>query len=174
MDLIRFTNSGTEVNMTVLGAAVAWTVGRKKVLVLSNGYHGSKIIFPMDLCRWMQVKSSSSPPFISMNLPHDFVVAPFSNLAETKATVDALPKDSLAAIMIEPVQCAAGCRPALPEFMKYLRETADDLGALLLIDEVMTSRLGPSGAMAALGLKADLMTLGKCMGGGMTFGAFGG
>jgi glutamate-1-semialdehyde 2,1-aminomutase len=78
----------------------------------------------------MHVKSSSSPPFISMNLPRDFVVAPFNNLAETKAIVDALPKDSLAAIMIEPVQSAAGCRPALPEFMKYLLETADDLGAL--------------------------------------------
>jgi glutamate-1-semialdehyde 2,1-aminomutase len=51
MDLIRFTTSGTEANTTVLGAAVAWTVGRKKVLVLSNGYHGSTIIFPMDLCR---------------------------------------------------------------------------------------------------------------------------
>ena len=85
-----------------------------------------------------------------------------------------VPKDSLAAIMIEPVQGAAGCRPALPEFMKYLRETADDLGALLLIDEVMTSRLGPSVVTAALGLKADLMALGKWIGGGMTFGAFGG
>ena len=148
-------------NTTVLGAAIAGTRGRKKVLVLSSGYHGSTIIFPMDLCRWMHVKSSSPPPFTSMNLPHDFVVVPFNNLAETKAIVDTLPKDNLAAIMIEPVQGTAGCRPALPEFMKYLRETADDLRALLLIDEVMTSQLGPSGATAGLGLKADLMTLGK-------------
>lgn len=123
MDLIRFTNSGTEANTTVLGAAIAWTGGRKKVFVLSNGYHGSAIISPTDLCRWIHFQLSNLPPFTSMNLPRDFVVAAFNNLAQAKAIVHALPKDSLAAIMVEPVQGAAGFRPALPEFMKYLRET---------------------------------------------------
>jgi glutamate-1-semialdehyde 2,1-aminomutase len=69
MDLIRFTNSGTETNMTVLRAAIAWTGGRKKVLVLSNGCHGSTIIFPMGLCRWIHFQLSSPPPFTSMNSP---------------------------------------------------------------------------------------------------------
>jgi glutamate-1-semialdehyde 2,1-aminomutase len=109
-----------------------------------------------------------------MNLPHEFVVAPFNNIPETQEVLDALPPDSLGAILIEPVQGSGGCRPASPEFLKYLRQTADKLGALLVIDEVMTSRLGPSGATATIGLKADLMTLGKWIGGGMTFGAFGG
>lgn len=173
LELVRFTNSGTEANMMAIGAAVAWT-GRKKVLVFSNAYHGGTFIFPMDLCRWVHEEASGPPPMKTMNLPHEFVMAPFNNVVETQAILEKLPKDSLAAILIEPVQGSAGCRPASPEFMKYLRDAADKLGALLVIDEVMVSRLGPSGTMASLGLKADLMSLGKWIGGGMTFGAFGG
>jgi glutamate-1-semialdehyde 2,1-aminomutase len=174
MELVRFTNSGTEANTMAIAAAIAWTGGRKKVLVFSNSYHGSTFIFPMAMCRWAHSKSSGPPPSMTLNMPHDFVVAPFNNIAETKAIVDDLPKDSLAAIIIEPVQGSGGCRPVIPDFMAYLRETATKLGALLIIDEVMTSRLGLSGCLATLGLKADLMTLGKWLGGGMTFGAFGG
>lgn len=174
IDLVRFTNSGTEANTLAIGTAIAWT-GRKKVLVFSNSYHGSTLFFTMDLCRWMHFKSPGpSPPPMVSNLPHDFVMAPYNNLAETKAIIDALPKDSLAAILVEPVQGGSGCRPAISEFLSYLQETAHKLGALFMVDEVMTSRLGPSGALATLGLKADLMSLGKWIGGGMTFGAFGG
>jgi glutamate-1-semialdehyde 2,1-aminomutase len=173
LELVRFTNSGTEANTMAIGAAITWT-GRKKILVFSNGYHGGTFIFPMDLCRWANAKTSKPPPLTTMNLPHEFVMTPFNNIPETQAILDELPKDSLAAILVEPVQGSAGCRPASLEFMKYLRETADNLGALLVIDEVMVSRLGPSGITASLGLKADLMSLGKWIGGGMTFGAFGG
>jgi glutamate-1-semialdehyde 2,1-aminomutase len=102
MDSVRFTNSGTEANMMAIGTAIAWT-GRKKVLVFSNGYHGGTLIFTMGICKWSHSKTSSAPP-LNMNLPHDFVMAPFNNLKETKAIVDGLPKDSLAAIMIEPVK----------------------------------------------------------------------
>ncbi len=172
MDLVRFTNSGTEANMMAIGAAIAWT-SRKKILVFSNGYHGGTLIFTMGICKWSHSTTSSAAP-LNMNLPHDFVMAPFNNLKETKTIVDELPKDSLAAIIIEPVQGSAGCRPALPEFLIYLRETTERLGALFIVDEVMTSRLGPSGYLETLGLKADLMTLGKWIGGGMSFGAFGG
>ncbi|KIX07406.1 uncharacterized protein Z518_02059 [Rhinocladiella mackenziei CBS 650.93] len=173
LDLVRFTNSGTEASTMAIGTAIAWT-GRKKILVFSNAYHGGTVFFPMDMCIWTHSKSSSPPPWKSAVLPHEFVPAPFNNIAETRAIVDALPGDSLAAIMVEPVQGSGGCRPASREFLRYLRETADRLGALLIVDEVMTSRLGPSGLLATLGLKADLMTLGKWIGGGMSFGAFGG
>ncbi|CAK7240538.1 MAG: hypothetical protein STHCBS139747_001980 [Sporothrix thermara] len=185
VELVRFTNSGTEANTFAIGAALAWT-GRKKVLVFSTGYHGGTFVFPMDLCRWMHGGSKGAPPCRNMNLPHEFVAAPYNNLAETRAIVDALPADSLAAILIEPVQGSGGCRPAAPGFLRYLRATADRLGALLIIDEVMTSRLGPSGALVAATalddgtetaptpIKADLMSFGKWIGGGMTFGAFGG
>ncbi|EHK97224.1 putative Uncharacterized aminotransferase [Glarea lozoyensis 74030] len=172
MDLVRFTNSGTEANMMAIGAAIAWT-GRKKILVFSSGYHGGTFIFTMAMCKWYHSKTSSTPP-LNINLPHEFVAAPFNNLKETKIIIESLPKDSLAAILIEPVQGSSGCRPALPEFLTYLRETCEKLGALFIVDEVMTSRLGPSGYLETLGLRADLITLGKWIGGGMSFGAFGG
>jgi glutamate-1-semialdehyde 2,1-aminomutase len=172
LEMVRFTNSGTEANTMAIGAAIAWT-GRKKILIFSSGYHGGTLIFTMDICKWSHSKNSTTAP-ININLPHDFVMAPFNNIKETKAIVEGLPKDSLAAILIEPVQGSSGCRPALPAFLTYLRETCDQLGALFIVDEVMTSRLGPSGYIETLGLKADFMTIGKWIGGGMSFGAFGG
>lgn len=173
LELVRFTNSGTEANTFAIGAALAFT-GRRKILVFSSGYHGGTFIFPMDLCRWMHAGASGEPPCDTMNLPHEFVVAPFNNIAETAAIVDALPPDTLAAILIEPVQGSGGCRSATPAFLQFLRATADRLNALFIVDEVMVSRLGPAGALATYGLRADLISYGKWIGGGMTFGAFGG
>ena len=176
VDLIRFTNSGTEANTFAIGAALEFT-GRKKIVIFSSGYHGGTFVFPMDLCRWTHNGRVGEAPCRNMNLPHEFVAAPYNNLADTAAIIDALPKDSLAAILIEPVQGSGGCRPASPEFLRYLRDTCDKLGAMLIMDEVMSSRLGMAGALAAVPgetLKADLMTFGKWIGGGMTFGAFGG
>jgi glutamate-1-semialdehyde 2,1-aminomutase len=167
VDLVRFTNSGTEANTTCLAAAVALT-GRKKILVFSGGYHGSTLVFPKTLMK-------GSPPAPTMNLPHEFVYAPYNNIEETKKIVAHLPNESaLAAILVEPVQGSAGCRPATKEFMLYLRELATETGAFLVIDEVMASRLGVSGYSATMGIKGDFVTLGKYVGGGMTFGAFGG
>ncbi|CAI6013963.1 unnamed protein product [Clonostachys chloroleuca] len=94
--------------------------------------------------------------------------------SETKAIVQALPAESLAANLVEPVQGSAGCRLATKEFLHYLLLSADNQKCLLIIDEVMTSRLDPNGCSAATGIKADLMSLGKYVGDGMTFGAFGG
>jgi glutamate-1-semialdehyde 2,1-aminomutase len=165
IDLVRFTNSGTESNTTALAASVAIT-GRKKILVFSSGYHGSTLVFPM-----ISSQQSTDP---TMNLPHDFVFAPYNNIAETQTVINSLPKDTLAAILVEPIQGSGGCRPAKKMFMQFLREIATSTGAILVIDEVMSSRLGHAGYSAELDVKADIMTLGKYIGGGMTFGAFGG
>lgn len=165
IELVRFTNSGTESNMMALAAAIAFT-GRKKVLVFSSGYHGGTLIFPMEV-----MKNSD---ILTANLPHDFVYAPFNNVEETQAILDRLPPDSLAAVLVEPLQGSGGCRPATPRFLHFLRSTCYERGAIFIVDEVMSSRLGPHGYLATHGLKADLMSLGKYIGGGMTFGAFGG
>jgi glutamate-1-semialdehyde 2,1-aminomutase len=162
IDLVRFTNSGTEANTMAIAVATQMT-GRKKVLVFTGGYHGATLIFPKEPLNTM-----------TATLPHDWVLAPYNNMAETKKIVDNLPSQSLAAILIEPVQGSGGCRPASREFLSYLRDIADKLGAIFIVDEVMTSRLGPHGFLATTGLRADLMTLGKYVAGGMTFGAFGG
>lgn len=165
IELVRFTNSGTEANTTTLGAALAITK-RRKILVFSGGYHGSTLVFPMAL-----MQGSTAP---CMNLPHDFVFAPYNNISETTAVLGELPQDTLAAILVEPVQGSGGCRAATKAFLHFLRDVADKTGAILIFDEVMCSRLGYSGYSATQGVRGDFVTLGKYVGGGMTFGAFGG
>lgn len=80
----------------------------------------------------------------------------------------------MAAILVEPMQGAAGCFPASASFLEYLRKTATSLGAVLIFDEVMTSRLHWGGLQAQFKIKPDMTTFGKYLAGGMSFGAFGG
>ncbi|KAF9885316.1 hypothetical protein FE257_013033 [Aspergillus nanangensis] len=165
MDMVRFTNSGTESNTVAIAAALNVT-GRRKILVFSGGYHSGTLIFPMDLMK--------NPSARNVNLPHEFVFAPYNNIEDTNEVIASLPPQSLAAIIVEPLQGSGGCGPATKEFLHYLRLTADAQACLLIVDEVMASRLGPHGCSAEMGIKADLISLGKYVGGGMTFGAFGG
>ena len=105
-----------------------------------------------------------------MNVPHDFVVAPYNDADGAVRLIT----DELAAILVEPMMGSAGCIPGDPAFLAALREGASRVGALLIFDEVMTSRLAPGGRQQSLGIAPDLTTLGKYVGGGMSFGAFGG
>jgi len=109
-----------------------------------------------------------------MNVPFDFVRAPYNDIAGTQAVLDSLPADSLAAVLVEPGQGAGGCNVGDPEFLKFLRSATEKMKALLIFDEVMTSRLAWGGMQTKLGIKPDLTTMGKWIGGGMTFGGFGG
>lgn len=143
-----------------IAASVVFT-GRKNILVFSNGYHGSTLNF--------KFRSPSST-----NLPHSFVIAPYNDIPGTKAAINALPPHSLAAILVEPIQGSGGCIIGTSEFLHYLNDTAKKLGAIFVVDEIMTSRLSYHGLSAALDLKPDIVTLGKWVGGGMSFGAFGG
>ena len=158
MALLRFTNSGTEANLMALAVATAHT-GRRKVLVFDGAYHGGVLAFG----------GGGSP----VNVPHDFVVARYNDLDAVRALVQ-VHGPQLAAILVEPMLGAGGCIPAEPAFLHGLRALADECGALLILDEVMTSRLSGGGRQALLGLKPDLTTLGKYFGGGLSFGAFGG
>ncbi|KAL9083939.1 MAG: hypothetical protein Q9159_005494 [Coniocarpon cinnabarinum] len=163
MELVRFTNSGTEANMLAVAAAKAST-GRKqgKVLVFGSGYHGSTIGFR---------NGNAEDPML---LPHQWLVAPYNDIQGTRAVLNSISKDQLAAILVEPMQGSGGAIPASGDFLKFLRSEATARGAILICDEVMTSRLAYSGLSQHLGVRADLITLGKWIGGGMTFGAFGG
>lgn len=158
MALMRFTNSGTEANLMALATARAVT-GRSGVLVFDGAYHGGLLSFGR----------GGSP----LNVPYEYRVAPYNDLAAASAVVDAHGA-SLAAIVVEPMLGAAGCIPGEPDFLHGLRALADRCGALLVLDEVQTSRLSFGGRQAQLGLVPDLTTLGKYFGGGLSFGAFGG
>ena len=160
LERVRFTNSGTEANLMALATAVAAT-GRKKIIVFRGGYHGGVFMF----------RTGHSP----VNVPHDFVLARYNdNDAPGAAALIAKHASELAAVLVEPMLGGGGCIPAEPAFLRALRAATSDADAVLIFDEVMTSRLGPHGLAAELGIRPDLTTLGKYIGGGMSFGAFGG
>jgi glutamate-1-semialdehyde 2,1-aminomutase len=105
-----------------------------------------------------------------MNLPHDFVLAKYNDIDATRPLID----DTIGAILIEPMQAAGGMNPSSKEFLQSLRDSATAAGALLIFDEVVTSRFHFNGLQGAWGVRPDLTTLGKYIGGGFPFGAFGG
>ena len=165
MDKVRFVNSGTEANMLAIGTAVACT-GKKKILVFRGGYHGSTISG--------MVPVEGKP---SINLPHEFVVGEYNDVQGTEELVGGLEgegRESLAAILVEPMLGSGGGFAATKEFLLCLRELAIKTQAILIFDEVMTSRLGYRGLGEKMGVYPDMITLGKWVGGGMSFGCFGG
>ncbi len=157
IEQVRFTNSGTEANLMALAVATNHT-DRRRVLVFDGGYHGGVLTFAGHR---------------DVNVPHDWIVSTYNDI-EAVDSVFAEQGDSIAAVLVEPLQGSAGCLPADPEFLRSLRRHCDHSGALLIFDEVMTSRLAPGGMQELLGIIPDLTTLGKYLAGGFSFGAFGG
>ncbi|MFT3989119.1 aspartate aminotransferase family protein [Aestuariivirga sp.] len=158
MELMRFCNSGTEANLLALATARAFT-GKPAVLVFDGAYHGSIIYFV----------SGASP----LNMTFDWIFTPFNDLERAAAAI-AENAHKLAAVIVEPMQGGAGAIPAAPGFIAGLRAACDENKVLLVLDEVMTSRVGYGGLQGKLGVSPDLTTLGKYVGGGLTIGAFGG
>ncbi len=158
IELVRFVNSGSEANLMAVAASKAFT-RRRKIMVFEGGYHGGFLAFP----------PGGSP----VNVPHDFIVTPYNDIQTARQAIAAAGND-LAAILVEPMLGAGGCIPGEPDFLAMLRTESERCGALLVFDEVMTSRLSPGGRQALLGIRPDLTTLGKYIGGGLAFGAFGG
>jgi len=158
LDLVRFTNSGTEANMMALSAARCFT-GRSRIMPMEGGYHGGTLYF----------SHGASP----VNAPFDCVMGQYNDVEATRKLI-AENAHELAAVILEPMLGGGGCIPATPAFLAMLREETLKRGIVLIFDEVMTSRLHPGGLSAKLGIEPDLKTLGKYVGGGMSFGAFGG
>jgi glutamate-1-semialdehyde 2,1-aminomutase len=158
VDVVRFTNSGTEANLMAISAAKIHT-GRSKIILFNGGYHGGVLTFA----------KGNNP----VNVPHEFLLADYNDLESVRSLFETH-RDEVAAVIVEPMQGASGCIEGQTEFLAGLRELTSRNGALLIFDEVMTSRLAPGGLQEKLGIYADLTTLGKYIGGGMSFGAFGG
>lgn len=158
LERIRFCNSGTEANLFAVSTARMVT-GRERVLVFQGAYHGGVFYF-----------GQHKPP---INAPFPYVVASYNDVAGTAALIDEH-AGALAAILVEPMMGSAGAIPADREFLQVLRSKATEHGIILIFDEVMTSRLSPGGLQEKLEIVPDMTSLGKYLGGGMTFGAFGG
>lgn len=158
IERVRFTNSGTEANLMALSAARCHT-GRDRIMVFRGGYHGGLLTF----------KDGPSP----VNAPYDTLLADYNDTAGAEALLREHGV-SVACVLVEPMLGSGGCLPGDPGFLDMLARTCRDVGALLIFDEVMTSRTGAGGLQGRLGITPDLTTLGKYIGGGSSFGAFGG
>ena len=158
LERIRFTNSGTEATLMAITTARLAT-GRDQVLIFDGAYHGGVLNFPHRGARW--------------NVPFDYVVGSYNDLSGTVALIEEH-GPGLAAVIVEPMVGAGGCIPADPAFLRGVLDAAHAAGAVRIADEVMTSRHGRTGLAAIFGATADLRTYGKWIGGGFSFGAFGG
>ncbi|KAI1434533.1 class III aminotransferase [Xylaria sp. CBS 124048] len=182
VESVRFTNSGTEANLLAIAAAKAFTRRPSgKVLVFEGAYHGSVLAFPFGCAGGFRGGDGGGDGKFgglrALNAPHDFLVATYNDVQSVDALIDSAASegDGIAAILLEPMLGSGGGVCATPAFMSHLRRRAHEVGALLILDEVMTSRMfDGSGMQDELGVRADLVTLGKYLGGGASFGAFGG
>src|SRR5919198_2051266 len=158
IERVRFCNSGTEANLFAVSLARVVT-GKRAVMVFEGGYHGGVFHF----------KAVDA----LLNAPFPYVVGRYND-AEGAARLVAEHAAELAAVVVEPIQGSGGVIPGEPEFLHALRGATAANGVLLVFDEVMTSRLSRGGLQEALGVRPDLTTLGKYVGGGLACGAFGG
>jgi len=158
LELVRFCNSGTEANLFAILTARAVT-GRKAVMAFDGGYHGGCFYY-----------AHGGTP---LNAPFDIVLAKYNDLEGTRKLL-AEHAGRLACAVMEPMMGSGGCIQAEPAFLNMMREETKRHGIVLIFDEVMTSRLSPGGLQKATGVIPDMTTLGKYLGGGLTFGAFGG
>lgn len=158
LEMVRFCNSGTEANLMCLCLARAVT-GRQAIMAFDGGYHGGLLAFA----------GGGSP----INAPFRTVIGQYNDAEAAKRLIAEHAKD-LAAVIVEPMMGSGGCIPADPEFLQALRQETEKHGVVLVFDEVMTSRLAPGGMQERTGVMPDLAAFGKYLGGGVSFGAFGG
>ena len=179
LERVRFCASGSEATLHAVRAARAFT-GRPKIAKAEGAYHGSQddvfvSTHPSPEQAGPRERPNSVPRAegLGRSALADTVVFPFNDLDGTAAILrDVGPE--LAAVLVAPVLGSAGMIPAEPGYLAGVRELADEVGALFVVDEVITLRLALGGGQAWAGAEADLSCFGKMLGGGFPLGAFGG
>ncbi len=179
VDQVRFTNSGTEAVMMAIKAARAFT-GRPKIAKFEGAYHGSydyaEVSLSSSPANWGDLNAPASVPY-SRGTPssvlEDVVVLPFN---QPKIAVSRIEREAgeLAAVILDPLPFRIGLLPAQPEFLSAIRAATAAHGILLILDEVISFRVGYHGAQGMFGVWPDLTALGKIIGGGFPVGAVGG
>lgn len=167
VERLRFCNSGTEATMGAIRAARAFTK-KPAILKMAGGYHGSHD--PVSIA--MSAASSDLPPGVTPGVAADVVIGGFNDLDRT-ATLIRRHRDRLAAVIVEPM-LGSGALVADRAYLEGLRAVTAECGVLLILDEVITFRLGVGGLQEVFGVRPDLTSFGKIMGGGLPVGAFGG
>jgi glutamate-1-semialdehyde 2,1-aminomutase len=173
IERLRFTSSGTEAVMSALRLARAAT-GRDLVVKFAGGYHGHTDSLLVEAGSGVATQAISGSAGVSDAVASGTIVLPYNNPSAVTLAF-AQHAGRIAAVIVEPVAANTGVIAPLPGFLEHLRETTAADGALLIFDEVITGfRLGRGGAQARFGIRPDLTTLGKIIGGGMPIGAYGG
>jgi glutamate-1-semialdehyde 2,1-aminomutase len=173
VEMLRFVSSGTEATMSAVRLARAFT-RRDALLKFEGCYHGHADSFLVRAGSGVATLGLPNSPGVPAALAELTLTAPYNDVAATRAIAEAH-ASSIAAIIVEPVVGNAGFIAPDPAFLPALRELANELGALLIFDEVMTGfRVAPGGARERFGVTADITTLGKVIGGGLPVAAYGG
>ncbi len=173
LERVRLVNSGTEAVMTALRIARAVT-GRKRIVKFDGCYHGHSDSVLVSAGSGLLTGGTLTSPGISRHVASDTFVVPYNDVAALSEVVREKGQE-IAAIIVEPVAGNMGLVMPEPGFLAKLRHIADRCGALLIFDEVITGfRFGLSSYAKVAGVKPDLITLGKVIGGGLPLAAVGG
>jgi len=173
IELVRMVNSGTEATMSAVRLARGFT-GRDRIIKFSGCYHGHGDSFLIHAGSGVQTLGLPDSPGVTKGTAADTLSARFNDLDHVRELFDANP-GAVAGVIVEPVAGNMGCVAPAPGFLEGLRSLCDQNGALLIFDEVMTGfRVAPGGAQERYGVRPDLTTLGKIVGGGLPVGAYGG
>lgn len=173
VDLIRMVSSGTEACMSAVRLARGYT-GKNKIIKFEGHYHGHADSFLVKAGSGVATFNIQTVPGVTAGVANDTLTAPYNNL-DAVQQLAAQHNGEIAAIIVEPAAGNMGCILPQPGFLEGLRKLCDDEKIVFIFDEVMTGfRLCAGGAQEKLNIKADLVTYGKVIGGGMPVGAFGG
>ena len=173
VEMVRMVNSGTEAVMSALRLARGAT-GRSKIIKFAGCYHGHSDSMLVKAGSGALTGGAPDSAGVPKEIAGDTLTAAYNDLASVEGLLKANP-EQVAAVIVEPVAANMGVVPPQPGFLQGLRKLCDESGALLIFDEVITGfRLAPGGAQEYYGVRADLVTYGKIIGGSMPVGAYGG
>lgn len=173
MDKLRFVNSGTEATMSAIRLARGFT-GRDKIVKFEGCYHGHSDSLLVKAGSGALTLGVPSSPGVPAGLADHTLTLSYNDIEQVEQLFKELGSE-IACIIVEPVAGNMNCIPPSPGFLECLRRVCDEHGALLILDEVMSGfRVSLTGAQGHYGVRPDLTTLGKVLGGGMPVGAFGG
>ncbi|MBH2004768.1 MAG: glutamate-1-semialdehyde 2,1-aminomutase [Sphingobacteriia bacterium] len=173
VDLIRMVSSGTEACMSAIRLARGYT-GKNKIIKFEGCYHGHADSFLVKAGSGLATLDIQTVPGVTAGVSVDTLTCAYNDVEGIRQLV-AEHKGHIAAIIVEPVAGNMGCILPAPGFLESLRQICDEENIVLIFDEVMTGfRLAKGGAQEKLNIRADLVTYGKVIGGGMPVGAFGG